>query len=293
MSTISNLIFKNEYHYITSPYGKRSSIKTDAGATNPFHKGTDYGTNSKKLTQYAIEDGYVFAAAKAKDGALYVWVIYPRIQKAFLHYHLDTISVKAGQAVKKGTKLGTTGKTGKATGIHLHLGIRDLRALEMTRIENMTSDALQMCDYVDPEKVSYTAPSSFEGFTGYVNVNAGSSLNVRAGAGVTKAKLGSLKRGEAVAVIGQSGSWYKINYKNGTAYVSKTYVSKTKPASYFPKYTGDSSSIDDALKAVTGNCGFSFRAKIASANKISGYRGTAAQNKKMLKLLKQGKLIRP
>lgn len=52
-------------------------------------------------------------------------------------------------------------------------------------------------------------------------------------------------------------------------------------------------SIDDALKAVTGNYGFSFRAKIASANKMSGYRGTASQNNKMLKLLKQGKLIKP
>lgn len=290
MSKISDLIFHNENHYITSPFGKRSAIKTDGGVTSTFHSGTDYGTHGKKLAQYAIEEGYVFDAGKASDGALYVWVIYPRIKKAFLHYHLNAISVKGGQAVNNNTKLGTTGKTGKATGIHLHLGIRDLNVLSATKIERMTRDALCMCDYVDPEKVSYTAPVMF---TGYVNVDANSSLNVRSGAGITKTKVGSLKRGEAVTVIGQSGSWYQINYGNGTAYVSKTYISKTKPATYFPKYTGKSVSIDDALKAVTGNYGFSFRAKIASANKMSGYRGTASQNNKMLKLLKQGKLIKP
>lgn len=160
MSVISNLIFNGANHYMTSPFGNRGSINTSAGATSTFHNGTDYGTNSKKIPQYAIEDGYVFAATKASDGALYVWVIYPRIKKAFLHYHLDTISVKAGQAVKKGTKLGTTGKTGKSTGIHLHLGIRDLKSLSMVKVEKMTWEALRTCAYVDPEKVSYTAPTA-------------------------------------------------------------------------------------------------------------------------------------
>lgn len=158
MSAISKLIFNGAYHYVTSPFGKRSVIKTSAGNTSTTHNGTDYGTSGKKIPQYAIEDGYVFAAAKASDGAKYVWVIYPRIKKAFLHYHLDTISVKAGQAVKKGTKLGTTGKTGKATGIHLHLGIRDLAKLTTAQVNNMTWARLRFCSYIDPEKVSYTAP---------------------------------------------------------------------------------------------------------------------------------------
>lgn len=160
MSKISNLIFNNANHYVTSPFGTRSAISTSAGKTSTFHQGTDYGTNKKKLPQYAIEDGYVFAAAKASDGAKYVWVVYPRIKKAFLHYHLDSIAVKKGQAVKKGTLLGKTGKTGKATGIHLHLGIRDLAKLTSTQINKMTWNLLRSCAYIDPEKVSYTAPTS-------------------------------------------------------------------------------------------------------------------------------------
>lgn len=128
MSKISNLIFKNAKHTITSKYGKRNIIKTSAGETSSFHRGTDYGTYGKKLPQYAIENGTVYSCGtSASDGAKYVTVKYPRINKRFVHWHLDSIKVKKGQSVTKGTLLGYTGKTGKATGIHLHLGIIDLK----------------------------------------------------------------------------------------------------------------------------------------------------------------------
>ncbi len=147
MSKISNIIFDNEYHYITSPFG----LRTINGKLNN-HQGTDYGTKGKKLPQYAIEDGYVFQSAKStRDGAFYVWVIYPRIKKAFLHYHLDKYSATSKKSVTKGTLLGYTGKTGYATGIHLHLGIRDLSKLSSSQVKNMTWASLRACPYIDPE----------------------------------------------------------------------------------------------------------------------------------------------
>ena len=163
MSKISNIIFNGKPHYITSPYGKRAVISTSAGNTSSFHYGTDYGTNNKKIAQYAIEDGTILSCGRASDGANYIWVKYPRINKKFLHYHLDSISVKNGQSVKKGTLLGYTGMTGKATGIHLHLGVKDL-----------TTDC-----YEDPEKF---AASYNEGAykTGLYKVTA-SLLRVRTG----------------------------------------------------------------------------------------------------------------
>lgn len=158
MSVVSDLIFHNAKHYVTSTFGKRASITTSNGNTASFHSGTDYGTNGKKIAQYAIEDGEVSAATKAKDGALYVWVKYPRLGVKMLHYHLDSINVKKGQKVDKNTLLGCTGKTGKATGVHLHLGIKRLSG----------------GDYIDPEKWAkeeYTAPgkktSSFLPDRGY------------------------------------------------------------------------------------------------------------------------------
>lgn len=129
MSKISDLIFRGADHYITSKYGPRNTINTAAGATGSFHYGVDYGTNNKKLPQYAIENGVILSCGKdtaANGYAKYVWVSYPRIGKKFLHYHLDSISVVAGQTVTKGNLLGYTGMSGKATGIHLHLGVKDL-----------------------------------------------------------------------------------------------------------------------------------------------------------------------
>lgn len=166
MSKISNLIFDNQKHYLTSSYGKRAVISTKGGKTSSFHSGTDYGTHSKKLMQYAIEDGTVISCGVAADGAKYVWIKYPRIGKKFLHYHLDSILVKKNQVVKKGTKIGKTGATGKATGIHLHLGVKDLK-----------TDAFE-----DPEvfSLNYVAPKAYS--TGDYKVTA-SVLNVRTGAG--------------------------------------------------------------------------------------------------------------
>ncbi|MCM1506497.1 MAG: hypothetical protein NC177_05105 [Ruminococcus flavefaciens] len=60
--------------------------------------------------------------------------------------------------------------------------------------------------------------------------------------------------------------------------------------SYFPKYTGKSGSIVEALKAVGVDSSFNNRKNIASKNGISNYSGTANQNTTLLNLLKQGKL---
>lgn len=170
---ISNIIFGGAYHYITSPYGERKIISTSGGATSSFHNGIDFGTNGKKIPQYAVTDGYIFAAQTASDGAKYVWVIYPRLKMAMLHYHLDRISVRAGQKVTKGTELGKTGKTGKATGVHLHLGVKPLNGLTESQINNMTWNALRSCSYTDPDKLRYDiytttkTPDSFFPAKGY------------------------------------------------------------------------------------------------------------------------------
>lgn len=163
MSTISNLIFKNAKHYITSPFGYRKDPIT--GKSGAFHSGTDYGTDNKKIAQYAIEDGYVFASAKASDGANYVWIIYPRIKKAFLHYHLDARAISSGAKVTRGTKIGTTGKTGKSTGIHLHLGVRELNGLNEYQMNNMNWTLLRNCPYIDPEGIKYEEPKVVQNST--------------------------------------------------------------------------------------------------------------------------------
>lgn len=59
---------------------------------------------------------------------------------------------------------------------------------------------------------------------------------------------------------------------------------------YYPKYSGISLSIVDALDSLGINSSYSNRKKIALKNSITEYKGSASQNEKMLALLKKGKL---
>lgn len=62
--------------------------------------------------------------------------------------------------------------------------------------------------------------------------------------------------------------------------------------SYCPRYTGNSGSLVDALKAVGINASFSNRKALASLNGYPSYSGTAAQNRDLLAKLKRGTLIK-
>lgn len=64
-------------------------------------------------------------------------------------------------------------------------------------------------------------------------------------------------------------------------------------STYFNKYSGNSTSIVDALKSINENSSYEYRSQIASVNNIKNYTGTSVQNSQLLKLLKEGKLIKP
>ncbi len=151
MSKNGKLIFKNFDPYITSTFGNR--INPISGK-NQFHQGVDYGTNDKKLAQYAIEDGEITGCGTDSTGAKYVYVKYPRLGKTGLHYHLDSYSVKNGQRVDSNTIIGYTGATGQATGIHLHFG--------WFNTENRNK-AWNDKGWQDFEKYEYTPPISYLG----------------------------------------------------------------------------------------------------------------------------------
>lgn len=71
------------------------------------------------------------------------------------------------------------------------------------------------------------------------------------------------------------------------------YTGELVPENYFRKYTGNTVSIVSALKSIGAESSYSYRTKIAKANDITGYLGKAGQNSKMLRLLKEGRLIKP
>lgn len=99
-----------------------------------------------------------------------------------------------------------------------------------------------------------------------------------------------------------------ITYKNGTKlYTGDVLVTKTKghtaivitgenpsdTKNYYPKYTGNGTSLVSALATVgEKDTTLAHRKKIAQANGIANYSGTASQNITLVNLLKQGKCIK-
>lgn len=103
--------------YITSPFGYRINPIT---GKKELHEGVDYGTNGLKIPVYPIVNGKVLNAGTDITGAKFVYVYFESLGMVGLYYHLSEISVKRNQLVNTNTQLGLTGKTGNATGIHLH-----------------------------------------------------------------------------------------------------------------------------------------------------------------------------
>lgn len=96
-------------------------------------------------------------------------------------------------------------------------------------------------------------------------------------------------------VIWQFGAG-KVNGISGNVDLNYIYcdLPENKPSvQYFSKANYSGVSLVDALRSVGASTTFSYRKQIAAANGIAGYGGTAAQNIKLLNLLKQGKLIKP
>ena len=86
---------------------------------------------------------------------------------------------------------------------------------------------------------------------------------------------------------------YKLDKYDAEALGSKPKAKASKSSKkYYKKYTGKSVSLVDALKSLKIDYSLSNRKKIAKANGIKGYTGTAKENSKLLDLLKKGKLIK-
>ena len=62
---------------------------------------------------------------------------------------------------------------------------------------------------------------------------------------------------------------------------------------YFNKYTGNSTSIVDALKSIGEKSDYNYRVQIGRTNNILNYVGTSVQNQALLNLLKNGVLLKP
>lgn len=114
--------------YVSSKYGYRLDPFTKR---KTFHGGIDIAA-PKGTNVYASALGkVVFASSKGGYGNLVVI----RHKKGYetRYGHLNKITVKKGQKIKRGEKLGEVGSTGRATGNHLHFEVRRFQKKERPR----------------------------------------------------------------------------------------------------------------------------------------------------------------
>lgn len=103
---------------ITSRYGRRSS-PGGIGSTN--HKGLDIAAKAGTPIYVAAGGTVTYSGYKGSLGNL---VIINHGNGVETYYgHCSSLNVSVGQKVEAGTKIAAVGKTGSATGYHLHLEI--------------------------------------------------------------------------------------------------------------------------------------------------------------------------
>lgn len=88
------------------------------------HQGIDIGAwNNASI--YAAEDGLVIYAGRDFTGYGNLIIIeHGNDTWASFYAHLNSFKVREGSRVQKGELIGLMGKTGRATGVHLHFEIR-------------------------------------------------------------------------------------------------------------------------------------------------------------------------
>ncbi len=104
------------YYYISSYYGYRKNPNTGA---EELHRGVDIAVPTGTVV-YAAHDGTVMQAAYDSYYGNYV-VITDSKGYTTKYAHMDSLTVSAGQSVKKGDTVGKSGNTGSSIGSHLHI----------------------------------------------------------------------------------------------------------------------------------------------------------------------------
>ncbi len=84
-----------------------------------------------------------------------------------------------------------------------------------------------------------------------------------------------------------------LNERGWTSWGKCPWIDYPKGERFFKECAHDEISIVDALKSIGENSGFAYRKKVAVANGITDYAGTAKQNIRLLSLLRRGELIKP
>ena len=106
------------YKKLTSPFGMRD---TGIAGASTYHQGVDLSANAG--TPIVASRGGTVTVARYSNSAGYYVTINHGDGFSSIYMHMSNFVVSAGQKVNQGQTIGYVGKSGVASGYHLHFGI--------------------------------------------------------------------------------------------------------------------------------------------------------------------------
>ena len=190
----------------------------------------------------------------------------------YAHMQYGSVSVKAGDQVSKGQKIGRMGNTGNAHGIHLHFEIRtadDVRVNPATYLE---------------KQVAITKPENIPKETPIPDTTEPKNEEKK----ITANNVTTPDVNKVTEVQPKSNPVVQNTQKQNEPTVSKPAAVETSNTEFLSNPNYKYGSIVDGLKGIGIDSSFDYREEIAHANGID--MGTYDQNVYLLSLLKHGTL---
>ena len=160
--------FESNRYRVTSPYGQRI-----INGVSQFHNGVDL-VGEGGTAVCSVCDGKVVSSTiiTDKSNRTWEWGNYVCVEadgKRIYYCHLASRSVKVGDMIKKGQRIGIMGNTGYSLGAHLHFEVRKnntaINAAEYLGIPNKVGEynirLIKAETYVDAiiKKVGFSKPA--------------------------------------------------------------------------------------------------------------------------------------
>ncbi len=220
----------------------------------------------------------------------------------------------SGGAAGDQTQTGTTDYTGEVSQQKFYVHTKGWNVIRPKKVNHAMAIAANMITACNNANIGYDQGNRLGVITYGVNTKTKTECDcsslVRACVKEATGKdPGNFTTANEASMLMATGMFDQLSYTNGMIlYTGDILVTKTKghtvvvtvgaarnstttKSTYYPSYSGSTTSIVAALAAVgEKDTSYTHRAKIAAANNISGFKGSATQNTTMLNLLKQGKL---
>ena len=176
----------------------------------------------------------------------------------YAHMKYGSVNVNVGDFVEKGAIIGTMGNTGNAYGTHLHLEIKNENNYKENPIISLNEKSQKQKENIIEKNTNKEDIQTNENIA---NETPNNHLD------------------------------YKTN-KDEENNTNSNENEQFKNTQYLNNYQYKDGSIVDGLKEIDIDSSYSYRERLAEKNGITNYTGSYSQNVRLLKLLKEGKLIK-